>query len=411
MRSLPLLLLLLGVMALAFPTVATTKPARLRPPAPQRCLDGTAAGYPCHNVDLLAFVSSEELNPPTITGTSVKGNSIWGWAHPETGAEYALVGLRRGTAFVNVTEPTAPVVEGFLPTAAEETSREAWRDIKVYANHAFIVAETRPHGMQVVDLMQLPKVVQVAHYSGFASAHTLAINETSGFAYAAYTDTCVGLHIVDIREPASPRFAGCFDEDSFSHEAQCVTFPATSAYPNREICFAFNYDTLTIADVTDKAAMQVLARVAHRGAQGFAHQGWITPDFRYLLMNDESDETMLGVNTTTYIWDISDLAHPVLLPPFIHDTPAIDHNLYIRGQHAFLSNYTAGLRVLDLRDIHAVAEVGFFDIYPQHDNPSFNGSWGNYPFLPSGIVLVNGIEQGLFVLRFAPTHLWFPLAR
>src|SRR6185369_9060973 len=37
--------------------------------------------------------------------------------------------------------------------------------------------------------------------------------------------------------------------------------------------------------------------------------------------------------------------------------------------------------------------------YPADDVPSFNGAWSNYPFFASGVVVVSGIEQGLFVLR------------
>ena len=47
----------------------------------------------------------------------------------------------------------------------------------------------------------------------------------------------------------------------------------------------------------------------------------------------------------------------------------------------------------------ALREVGFFDIYPADDAPGFNGAWTSYPFFASGSVIVNGIEQGLFVVR------------
>jgi hypothetical protein len=82
-------------------------------------------------------------------------------------------------------------------------------------------------------------------------------------------------------------------------------------------------------------------------------------------------------------------------------TPSIDHNLYVRGNLVYESNYRSGLRVLDASEIAqgALREVGFFDIYPADDNPSFNGAWTSYPFFASGAVIVNGIEQGLFVVR------------
>jgi hypothetical protein len=52
-------------------------------------------------------------------------------------------------------------------------------------------------------------------------------------------------------------------------------------------------------------------------------------------------------------------------------------------------------------------ELGFFDIYPADDNPSFNGAWTSYPFFSSGVVAINGIEQGLVLVRprMAPTGL------
>ena len=71
------------------------------------------------------------------------------------------------------------------------------------------------------------------------------------------------------------------------------------------------------------------------------------------------------------------------------------------GNLAYQSNYRAGLRILDLSciDNASLVEVGHFDVYPANDNPSFNGTWSNYPFFDSGVVIVSGMEQGLFVLR------------
>ena len=42
--------------------------------------------------------------------------------------------------------------------------------------------------------------------------------------------------------------------------------------------------------------------------------------------------------------------------------------------------------------------AGFFDIYPLDNARAFNGAWSVYPFFPSGVVAVSGIEQGLFLL-------------
>lgn len=123
------------------------------------------------------------------------------------------MGLTTGTVFVDVSDPTAPVYVGFLPT---HTSSSNWRDIKTYADHAFIVSEASGHGMQVFDLTQLRMATSTpvtfsntAHYNGFGSAHNIVINEDTGFAYAVGTATeSGGLHMINIQNPSSPVYAG-----------------------------------------------------------------------------------------------------------------------------------------------------------------------------------------------------------
>jgi hypothetical protein len=61
--------------------------------------------------------------------------------------------------------------------------------------------------------------------------------------------------MVDIREPLSPKFAGCYSDDGYCHDAQCVNYKGPDArYKGHEICFAYNEDSLTLVDVTDKVS-------------------------------------------------------------------------------------------------------------------------------------------------------------
>ena len=373
--------------------------ARLEALPETACTNGFAGPYPCRDIDLLAFLPHGEIG-----GGS--GNDIWGWTDPQTGREYALVGRSTGTAFVDISNPSQPVYVGNLPT---HTAASPWRGIKVFANHAFIVSEAVDHGMQVFDLTQLRDVTappvtfsETAHYAGFGSTHTLAINTRTGFAYAAGTRTCEGgLHVVDVRTPASPRAAGCFSFDGYTHETQCVVYNGPDTiYRDREICFNSNEDTLTIVDATDKLEQVQLSRTGY-GGSAYTHQGWLTEDQRFFLVNDEGDEAAFRHPTRTWIWDVSDLDAPVLVTFYDGPTPSIDHNLYVRGNLVYESNYRSGLRVLDASEIAqgVLREVGFFDIYPFDDQPDFNGAWTSYPFFSSGAVVVNGIEQGLFVVR------------
>ena len=67
------------------------------------------------------------------------------------------------------------------------------------------------------------------------------------------------------------------------------------------------------------------------------------------------------------------------------------------------SNYLSGLRILDITDRLHPKAAGFFDTVPVGaDAPDFGGSWGNYPFFPSGLVAVTSMKEGLFVLKAHP---------
>jgi choice-of-anchor B domain-containing protein len=364
------------------------------------CVNGSASTFPCSNTDLASFLPLNSIGGGT-------GNDIWGWTDPLTGKEYALMGRSSGTSFVDISNPQQPVYLGNLPA---HSANSTWRGVKVYQNHAFIVSEATGHGMQVFDLRQLRNVAappvtfaETAHYSGFGRAHTIAVNEVTGFAYAAGSkDTCAGgLHMVNIQNPQQPVFAGCVDSDGYVHETECVMYHGPdAAYRGREICFNANEDTITIVDVTDKSAPLQLSRTGYAGS-GYTHQGWLTDDHAHFLLDDELDEQKFGGHSRTRIWDMSDLDAPLLTGIYEGPSNSIDHNLYVRGQYAFEANYRSGLRILDISNIGAaqLSEAAFFDVYPVDDAAAFNGSWTVYPYFASGTVIVSGIEQGLFMLR------------
>lgn len=364
---------------------------------PEACVGGNAGDFACLGVSLRARVPHGDLG-----GTS--GNDIWGWADTTTGNEYALVGMTDGTAFVDVTDPENPVFLGRLPTA---TSASSWRDIKVYQDHAYIVADgSGAHGMQVFDLTRLRGVAAPqdftadANYNDFTNAHNLAINEDTGFAYVVGTNTCnEGLHMVDIRTPNNPMFAGChaaFD----THDTQCVSYVGPDVdYAGREICASSAENIVEIVDVSNKAA-PVTVSISTYPQLGFVHQAWLTEDHQFLLVGDEFDEGNFGVPTRTHVFDVSDLDAPVYVFAYEGPTTTIDHNLYVRGNRVFEANYMSGLRVIEFGDLanQEMTEVAFFDTYPQSDATQFDGAWSVYPYLPSGNVIVNDISNGLFVL-------------
>ena len=169
----------------------TTAPPPPPPPPPElstgpdSCSGGMAGDFACSGISLRKRVPNDAMG-------GGDGNDIWGWVDAQTDNEYALMGLTNGTAFVDVTDPDNPVFLGHLAT---NTTEAAWRDIKVYLDHAFIVADgAGAHGMQVFNLTRLRTAVPPesfmadAIYDGFENAHNLAINEATGYAYAVGTN-------------------------------------------------------------------------------------------------------------------------------------------------------------------------------------------------------------------------------
>jgi choice-of-anchor B domain-containing protein len=376
------------------------------------CEDGQAGDFPCDGVDIMSFVSMGDLG----ADRGIRTNDIWGWEDPDTGREYAIVGLTNATSFVDVTDPFQPHVLGIL-RMTETANMAVWRDMKVYRNHAYIVSDgAGKHGMQIFDLTRLRDVPDApvefeadGLYENIFSAHNIVINEETGFGYSVGSSaggtTCGGgLHMIDLRDPKNPTFAGCFSDGQtgrrgtgYSHDAQCVVYHGPDEdYRGQEICIGSNETAISIADVTDKAN-PVSISIATYPAVAYAHQGWFTDDQRYFYLNDEIDEANGTVDgTRTLIWDLADLDDPILAGEFIAKTTETDHILYVKGNLMYQSNTAAGLRILDITDPENPFETAYFDTSPVGGR---GVSWSNYPYYRSGTIAVTAGHYGLFLLK------------
>jgi len=386
-------------------------------------------------LQLLAHIPLSTLGAP-----SARGNDIWGWTDPMTGTEIAIVGTSTGTSFVDLSLPQAPKVLGFLPSTSDQST---WRDMKVYRDHVYIVSEAALHGLQIFDLKHLRDITTFQEFSAdavihdFGSAHNIEINTDTGFAYVVgskYPSCFGGLLMYDLTQPLAPVLQGCFSgglpagqslrgmfpDNVYTHDVQCVTYAGPDTqHTGAEVCFSSDQQTMGIADVSDKSNVQQLARVTYEGA-GYTHQGWLTQDHRYFLLNDEFDEVNLSSNTLTYVWDVSDLENPILVGTITNPRDAIGHNTYVKDNIAYQANYTSGLRLLDLSNIDTLAqggevrELAYYDTFPNDDSSAmaacaplqscsaqatYDGAWSVYPFFESNILIVSDIQRGLFVLQ------------
>ncbi len=372
---------------------------------PAACIRGNADEFECHNVNLSGW-----LPLPEIDGEDASGADNWGWVHRDSGRRFALMGRSDGVSFAEVTDPTNPVYLGNLPRP-DGVGTSVWTDLKTYKDHAFIVADAvSGHGIQIFDLTRLLDIEpgepetfdHDAHFTEFNSAHNIAINQDTGFAYLVGSEACSGgLYMVDISNPLDPEYAGCFDEDGYTHDVQCVLYHGPDPdYQCSEICVASNEDSLTVVDVTNKADPVMVGR--HTYDHSYTHQGWLTEDQRYFITDDELDETQQNLKgTRTLIFDLQSLEDAPPPAEYIAEGLSIDHNQYVIGDYVFQANYKRGLRVLRIDDPATadLTEVAWFDTHPEGEGTDFDGAWSVFPYFGNDMVLVSDINRGMFLLR------------
>ncbi len=366
------------------------------------CTNGFAGSFPCDGFDLLS-------NLPKSTFSNRDGSDIWGWTDTTTNKEYALITFEDKTCFVDISDPVNPIYVGNIPT---NTSSNYWRDIKVYNNYAYIVADfVGNHGMQVFDLTRLRNVANPPQtftpdtvLTDVGSCHNIAINEDTGFAYLLGCDTFSGgPHFVDLSNPANPVSAGGYSTDGYTHDAQIVTYngPDTQ-HVGKEILIGSNENEIVILDVSNKASITKLSSINYINV-GYTHQGWLTDDHRYFYLGDENDEINFGYATRTLVFDFADLDNPSFLTSFTGASNAIDHNMYIKGNKLYQANYTSGVRILDISNPLNAAEIGYFDTYPESNNTESLGAWTAYPYFASGNIIISDTNRGLFIIRDSST--------
>lgn len=389
----------------------------------QNCVDGSAGQFACSNLSLVGH-----LPLSSFSGGSNGANDIWGHIDLNTGKEYAIMGLQRGTAVIDISEPATPTVVGVIPGQSS-----GWRDIKVYQfyhsssqswrAYAYVTTDNvNNEGVAIIDLNKLAqntvelvikqKVNNGAHnvyVSGVDYSLNIPIPGQQPLVHILGADRNGGaIRSYNLENPEllSSEFdaAGSTAAD-YSHDATSLFIDDTrmSQCPNATaqgctVMVDYNEQEVKFWDQSQASSRAALSTVSYAQA-AYVHSGWWSEDKRYIFVHDEGDEQTFNVNTTVQIFEISDLTAPRYVTAWRGPTAAIDHNGFVRGNRYYMSNYTRGLTVLDISNPEQPVEAGFFDTYPSSDNNSFNGAWGTYPYLPSGLILVSDISSGLYILE------------
>ena len=336
----------------------------------------------------------EKISSQSIPGTST--SDVWGFSQEEK--EYAVVGDMSSPNYnfsiVEVTNPASPVI-------VSTTSYPAF-DMKVWQNYLYVVNgghdETGEHPGMIYDIQDPAAPVAVGT---FPSSHNIFIDDR-GYLYLSGRHKMVndevqkiGITIYDLNDnPTAPQLIWS-SSLSPSHDMAVIG--------DRMYDFHGKMGTL-IYDVSNPSAPVLLSTLAT--GKGYDHSGWPTEDGNYLFITNEfaassqfNFETLGGPDIA--IWDISDLANPVKVGE-IHDDSSRVHNLYIKDGLAYISYYSAGLKIFDVVDPENPILLYSFDTNGSIGagaDDGFNGAFGVYPFSSSGNIFVSDTNSDLHIFN------------
>ncbi len=358
------------------------------------------------NTELLENWDSGHENVFLEYGVSTY-NDIWGYTD-ELGNEYALIGTWDGTHIINIS--SNPAVE----TAFVPGSYSTHRDIKTYSNYMYVGTEANfpdpiyfedgsyyiePQGVQVVDLSDPANPIVVTEWDGVVQSHN--IMEADGFLYVIgstqyYSNDGMeeswgldDLIILDLSDPENPEKVGGWSDEYF-HDV-CVSGDILYG------CGIYS-GTMWAMDISDKTNPQVIS--TWNGVPS-AHACWVSDDGNTVFTASET------VGGHIISWDVTDLNNVTMLGEWLPSGGEAysAHNIFIRGDHLYISYYVYGLQILNVENPVELTLSGVYDTFRQSPTSIFDGAWGVFPYFDSGKIVVSDRQTGLYVVDFQEEEL------
>lgn len=316
---------------------------------------------------------------------NVNVNDVWGWVHPTSGDEFAIVGLNSGVSIVDVSDPNNSVEVQFI-----SGPNSTWRDIKSWGNFVYVTNESSG-GILVVDMSGAPDMItwdrwepDISGLGTLSECHNLYIDEF-GFCYFAGCNLNSGGVIIANVNVSS-------GTPSFVATGPAIYAHDVFAQNNKMYTSEIYGGDLGIYDVVNK--QNIISQASQQTPFNFTHNAWVNEDNSVVFTTDEK------ANAPVTAYDISDLNDIVELDQFrpiqTLSQNVIPHNVHVWNDWLIISYYTDGGIIADASRPENIIEVGNWDTF-LGGNGGFSGVWGAYPFLPSGLVLLTDRGNGLFV--------------
>ncbi|MBK9107720.1 MAG: choice-of-anchor B family protein [Saprospiraceae bacterium] len=323
-------------------------------------------------------------------------NEAWGLA--VNGHEYAIIGSTAGTHFIDITDPTKPFERYRFPGAFNGDG-VIHRDYDDYNCMLYAVCDEGNSSLQIIDFSNLPDTAFVVYDSRefMTRVHNIYLDVPKARLYTCAESGVAGfkaLGLYDLSDPAKPKFVGHynrFGDITASHIHDAFARNDT-VYLN---CGNDGFAIMDFSDATDPKAI-FTAKPNEYPHSGYNHSGWLTPDGKTYVMADENHGLPLK------IYDLNDIsnAQVVSLLYANKDTSvAIPHNPLVSCDYAYVSYYYDGLQVYNIIDPQEPKLEYYYPTSVLPNNRNYKGSWGNYPYLPSGNIVIADMQNGLFVVE------------
>lgn len=364
----------------------------------------SAQTYPSLNLTLLAHISPETDN----TGSDGrKYSGCWGWYQSSKNKEYAIVGTSKQTYFIDVTNPTNPVI---MDSVRAKHTGCTWREMKTYQNYCYIVSDQcQPNSLQIVDMQYLPDSVHVVfnNNSLFELSHTIFIDQDKMYCGApkdAGTGYQSPMRVYSLANPESPVLLKRLEDDI---SLSVIDYVHDMFVRNDTVYASTGWKGLQILKYDPVANhFTLLQSFTGYPYSGYNHSSWQSDNRKTIVFADE-----VPASTPAKVIDVTDIFNISVLDTINSHPLATPHNPYIIGNNwCWMSTYQDGLYLYDISNPSNTTIYGYFDtspLYGVNDNFSttaYRGNWGAYPFLPSKIIITCDMQNGIFILDGNSTY-------
>ncbi|MEE9438559.1 MAG: choice-of-anchor B family protein [Saprospiraceae bacterium] len=338
-------------------------------------------------------IAQPNLNLEMVANISIgeDGNDIWGYVDAN-GLEYAVMGTKTATRIWSLEDPANPIERAVI-----DGTSSIWRDIKHFEDHLYVTTDQGKDGLLIIDMSLAPDSISYHYWKPeftingttetLEKCHNLYIDPEEGYCYLSGCNISAGgIMIFDLNQDKELPVFESLADIQYSHD---VYTKGDRMYTSEIYIGEFN-----VYDISDKTNPILL-----NGAEtsmNFCHNAWASDDQNYVFTTDER------ANAWVDAFDISDLDDIKFLDRFqsieTAGTDVIPHNTHYLGGMLITSWYTDGVVVIDATKPDNLIKVAAYDTETVITS-GFDGCWGAYPYLPSGLILASDINHGLFIFQ------------